>query len=126
MVTTKASKHKKLMEAGGVSKLHLAVFQGKQEKVRERERETDSDRGRLALYVLIILAYTKLGTKISCRRLSPWGGPYSSTLGCAVFLTAPTGLDAFFCGSMPAAAAAAAVCGGKVGWRMEEARPTCT
>lgn len=42
MVTTKASKHKKLMEAGGVSKLHLAVFQGKQEKVRhttaERER----------------------------------------------------------------------------------------
>lgn len=27
------TKHKQLMEAGGVSKLHLAVFQGKQEKV---------------------------------------------------------------------------------------------
>ncbi|CAM9986811.1 unnamed protein product, partial [Ectocarpus sp. 4 AP-2014] len=35
MVTTKSSKHKKLMEAGGVSKLHLAVFQGKQEKARK-------------------------------------------------------------------------------------------
>lgn len=27
------NKHKQLMDAGGVSRLHLAVFQGKQEKV---------------------------------------------------------------------------------------------
>ena len=33
-ITSGSPKHKQLMEAGGVSKLHLAVFQGKQDKVR--------------------------------------------------------------------------------------------
>eukprot|EP00752_Nemacystus_decipiens_P010873 g9666.t2 len=34
-ITSGSPKHKQLMEAGGVSKLHLAVFQGKQEKARK-------------------------------------------------------------------------------------------
>lgn len=35
---TMVTRHKQLMDAGGVSKLHLAVFQGKQDKVSEVER----------------------------------------------------------------------------------------
>lgn len=37
-LNTMVTRHKQLMDAGGVSKLHLAVFQGKQDKVSEIER----------------------------------------------------------------------------------------
>lgn len=34
-LSTMVTRHKQLMDAGGVSKLHLAVFQGKEDKVSE-------------------------------------------------------------------------------------------